>query len=124
MKSPLRARPVRLVKEAWRSGYKGLAVLLAAAWDSQLSLVDARKLRAGDMRRDPIGIWFEVAHAKTGREAIATLSPAHGTPVARLSRQPARRAHGRSADFRQPVARPYSKDTLGDDFRDMVQGVR
>src|SRR5262245_11550316 len=65
---------VGLVKEAWRSGYTGMAVLLAVAWDSQLSPVDARNLRVCDMRRDPIGIWFDVARAKTGREAIATLS--------------------------------------------------
>jgi len=28
--------------------------------------VHVRKLRVGDMRRDPIGTWFEVASAKTG----------------------------------------------------------
>jgi hypothetical protein len=56
---------VRLVKEAWRRGYTGLAALLAVAWDSQLSPVDARRLRVGDMRRDPVGTWFEVARAKT-----------------------------------------------------------
>ena len=44
---------VRLVKEAWQSGCKGLAVLLAVAWDSQLSPVDARDLRVGDMRATP-----------------------------------------------------------------------
>jgi hypothetical protein len=51
----LEGEATRLVKEVWRSGYKGLAVLLAVAWDSQLSPVDARKLRVGDMRRDPVG---------------------------------------------------------------------
>ena len=62
------------MKNAWRLGYHGLATLLAVAWDSQLSTVDARKLHAGDMRRDPGGAWFEVARAKTGRAARATLS--------------------------------------------------
>ena len=32
----------RLVRRAWQGGYRGLAVLLAVAWDSQLSPVDAR----------------------------------------------------------------------------------
>src|SRR5262245_59395574 len=36
-------KAARRVKEAWRSGYKGMAAVLAFAWDSQLSPVDARK---------------------------------------------------------------------------------
>jgi hypothetical protein len=50
---------VRLVKAAWRAGYQGLAACMAVAWDSQLSPVDARSLKASQLRRDPVGIWFE-----------------------------------------------------------------
>jgi hypothetical protein len=46
---------VRLVKAAWRAGYHGLAALLAVAWDSQLSPVDARSLKANQRRRDVVG---------------------------------------------------------------------
>jgi hypothetical protein len=42
---------VRLVKAAWRSGYKGLAACMAVAWDSQLSPVDARTVKASELRR-------------------------------------------------------------------------
>lgn len=35
---------VRLIKGAWRMGFKGLAAALAVAWDTQLSPVDVRKL--------------------------------------------------------------------------------
>jgi hypothetical protein len=35
---------VRLVKRAWRMGYKGLAAALAVAWDTSLSPVDVRTL--------------------------------------------------------------------------------
>jgi hypothetical protein len=31
---------VRLVKGAWRAGYRGLAAVMAVAWDTQLSPVD------------------------------------------------------------------------------------
>src|SRR5262245_50775161 len=65
---------VRLVKAAWRAGYHGLAALLAVAWDSQLSPIDARRLQAAQRRRDGLGTWFETGRTKTGRSALATLS--------------------------------------------------
>ena len=37
---------VRLVKAAWRHGYKGLACIIAVAWDTQFSPVDVRTLAA------------------------------------------------------------------------------
>jgi len=36
---------VRIVKAAWRAGYRGLAACLATAWDSQLPPVDASRLQ-------------------------------------------------------------------------------
>ena len=75
---------VRLVKRAWRDGYFGLAAILATPWDSQLSPVDARRLGARDMRRDPFGVWFTVDRAKTGQPAIATLSRRSGRLLAAL----------------------------------------
>jgi len=65
---------VRLVKTAWRSGYHGLAACMAVAQDSQLSPVDARSLKGGQLHRDPVGVYFTVDRAKTGRRALATLS--------------------------------------------------
>ena len=64
---------VRLIKHAWRQDYHGLAACIAVAWDSQLSPVDARKLTAAQLRQDPVGSWFEVGRAKTGRAAKGTL---------------------------------------------------
>ena len=105
------------MKRAWRDDYFGLAALLATAWDSQLSPVDARRLGARDMHRDPIGVWFTVDRAKTGQPAIATLSGRSGRLLAAyLARQPAE-AVGAAAIFRNRSGAPYSKDTLGDDFR-------
>jgi len=113
----LEGEAVRLVKHAWREGYHGLAALLAVAWDSQLSPVDARSLKVNQMRRDPVGIWFEVDRAKTGRSALATLSRRSArlleTYLAKLKAEPI----GVAQLFRNRSGRPYSKDTLGDDFR-------
>ncbi len=108
---------VRLVKHAWRLGYSGLATCLAVAWDSQLSPIDARSIKANQMRRDPVGMWFDVARAKTGRPAVATLSARATrlvcTYLATLAAEPV----GMAPIFRNRSGQPYSKDTLGDDFR-------
>jgi hypothetical protein len=106
---------VRLVKGAWRAGYRSLAACLAIAWDSQLSPVDARSLKANQLRRDPVGSWFEVARAKTGRAAKATVS-------ARAERVLRAYMDSLGVDlvgpiFRNRSGRPYTKDTLSDDFR-------
>lgn len=57
---------VRLAKAAWRSGYRGLAVIIAVSWDTGFSPVDARRLSGGDL--SPEG--FRIPRAKTGKAAI------------------------------------------------------
>lgn len=107
---------VRLVKGAWRAGYHGLAAVIAVAWDSSLSPVDARSLTLGQRSSPDV---FMLGRAKTGRAAVATLSRGavmvldaylaglgvEMTPAAPI--------------FRNRSGRPYSKDTMGDDFRDI-----
>jgi len=107
------------VKATWRAGYHGLAACMAVAWDSQLSPVDARTLKAGQMRRDMIGVWFDVARAKTGRSAHATISArTERLLTAYIERFPAQLTPD-APIFRNHSGAPYSKDTLGDDFRDV-----
>ena len=65
---------IRLVKAAWRCGYRGLACIIAVAYDTQLAPVDARSLRLEDSRSDGQKLWFDVERAKTGRGALGTLS--------------------------------------------------
>jgi hypothetical protein len=108
---------VRLVKQAWRSGYKGLAALLAVAWDAQLSPIDARGLSATSMRSDLIGVWFAVTRAKTGQPALATLSRRSERALMAYLAQIGAEPVGAAPIFRNRSGRPYSKDTLGDDFR-------
>ncbi len=65
---------VRLVKRAWRLGYRGLAAALAVAWDTMLSPVDVRTLTRAQLSGDADGAIFQLARAKTGKAAIGTLS--------------------------------------------------
>lgn len=120
---------VRMCKVAWRSGYKGLAALMATAWDSQLSPVDARGLTAGQRLSDAHGAVFFIGRAKTGRAAAGTLGRRatalleayiaslgfdlhDASPIFRT------RGHDPKAKGGRPQApAPYTKDQLGDDFR-------
>jgi hypothetical protein len=110
---------VRLVKAAWRRGYHGLAALMATSWDTQLSPVDVRGLTAAKAIRDAHGLAFILDRAKTGRGAVGTLTPRAerivDAYIARLGVQ----LLDAAPIFRNRSGRPYSKDTLGDDFRDI-----
>ena len=108
---------VRLVKTAWRAGYRGLATCLAVAWDSQLSPIDARSIKVNQMRHDPVGVWFDIARAKTGRPALATLSRRTASVLFAYLDALAAKPVGVAPIFRNRSGQPYSKDTLGDDFR-------
>lgn len=113
-------REVRaLVKGSWRAGYCGLAALIAVMWDSSLSPVDARKLTPAQRTRDVAGDAFLLERAKTGRAAAGTLSrPAIRVLDAYLAGLGAEIAPT-APMFRNRSGAPYSKDTLGDDFRDV-----
>jgi hypothetical protein len=110
---------VRLCKTAWRSGYQGLSAIIAVAWDAALSPVDARKLTFVQMDDDDEQITFTLARAKTGRAALGTLGKRASALVrayiATLPGEPLPAAH----IFRHRSGMPYSKDTLGNDFRDV-----
>jgi hypothetical protein len=66
---------VRLVKAAWRAGYRGLAAVMATAWDTQLSPVDVRRLSCAQLARNSQGTAFMVSRAKnrpgSRRDALA-----------------------------------------------------
>ncbi len=109
----------RLVKGAWRRGYRGLASIIAVAWDGALSPVDVRKLTFAQMVDDGRRIVFRIARAKTGRAALGTLG-SRASAVVRAYAASLPGEHLPTAQiFRHRSGRPYSKDTLGDDFRDI-----
>ncbi len=118
----------RLVQGAWRAGYAGLAACMAVAWDSQLSPVDVRTLTPAQRLRDGQGSYFDVARAKTGRAAAATLSQwseaildhyVAGLGFILIDSAPIFRTRAISATEgggRPWAPRPYTKDKLGKDF--------
>lgn len=111
------------VQRAWRLRYYGLAACMACAWDSMCSPVDVRRLTPAQVRSDSHGIWFAIGRAKTGRAAAATLSPwSKAILVAYLEKLGAVPAPN-SPIFRNRSRNPYSKDTLGDDFRDVREAI-
>ncbi|MBV8770047.1 MAG: hypothetical protein JO094_14255 [Hyphomicrobiales bacterium] len=109
---------VRLVKTAWRKGYHGLAVIIAISWDTGFSPIDARRLCGADLSPDG----FRIPRAKTGKAAIGTIS--NRTRALMFAYLGDRKDEISSAKlFRNRRDAPYSKDTLGDDFRVVREAV-
>ena len=127
----LEGEAVRLVKHAWRTGYRGLAAALAVAWDTMLSPVDVRRISLAQLRGDQVA----VARAKTGRPAIGTLSPRTRRllgayldtlgielhPDAPIFRTPGGAPNARGG--RRWLPQPYSKDRLAEHFRQVRESL-
>ena len=100
-------------------GYRGLSLAIAIAYDTQMAPVDVRMLTLAMRAADANGVYFNTARAKTEREVVATLS---STTVILLDDYLT--GLGFTVPPEQPFIRNrsghvYSKDTLGDDFRDV-----
>jgi hypothetical protein len=119
---------VKLVQGAWRENMRGLAVVIAVAWDTMLSPVDVRKLTAGQRAYDKGGAIFFLNRAKTGRAAAGTLSP-YATAILEayiatlgcdlLDSAPLFRTAGSEPGpkgGRRWAPQPYTKDKLEKDF--------
>ncbi len=109
------AEVIKLGKTAWRAGYMGLAAVIAVAWDTSLSPVDVRTLTPAQREGDA----FKVARAKTGRAAIGTLGRRAARVVDAYIMGLGAELAPNAPIFRNRSGAPYSKDTLGDDFRDV-----
>ena len=104
---------MRLAKEAWRSGYRGLAVAIAFAWDTQFSPVDLRGLTVAGIRGEGKDRHLPVERAKSGRAAIGTLGKRSLALLdAYLTKDPCEVG----AILRNRSGAPYSRFTMPDDF--------
>jgi hypothetical protein len=106
----------RLAKRAWRMGYQGLAAVVAVSWDTQLSPGDVRALRASQMASGA-GELFFTERGKTGKPVGGLLSGRTLKLIAAYLEKLGIDLHGQAHIFRNRSGQPYSKDTLGDDFR-------
>jgi hypothetical protein len=112
-----RREVLRRVQLAWRMKFYGLAACMAVAWDSMLSPVDARRLTPAQCTFDGEGVFFHLGRAKTGRAAAATLSPWSLAILTAYVKKLGADVVPYAPIFRNRSGAPYSKDTLGDDFR-------
>jgi hypothetical protein len=114
---------VAIRDRAWELGYRGLAVAIAVAHDTQLSPVDVRGLTLGMRKADSQGVYFETSRAKTGRKALATISKATELLIDRYLVDLPYVLPADQPFIRNRSGHVYSKDTLGDDFRDVREIV-
>jgi hypothetical protein len=115
----LEAEAVALSDRAWQMGFHGLAALIRVLWDSSMSPVDVRTLRASQMAISVDGAFFFTERAKTSKPVGGILRP---DTVLRLTDYIERLGVTLAPDafvFRNRSGAPYSKDTLGDDFHDV-----
>lgn len=118
----LEGEVVRLAKRAWRQGYRGLACIIAIAWDTQFSPVDVRTLTPNNQQHDNDGLYFLKFRAKregadtADIEAIGTLSPRTHRLIGAYMRDWLNLLP-HAPIFRSRTGKPYSKDTLSRDFR-------
>ena len=122
---------VRLAKSACRRGFRGLACIIAVAWDTGFSPVDARTLTPSQIVSVGSTWGFFVERGKTGEPALGTLSfrtrqlieayvaglgfELHGdAPIFRT------RGHAPGPKGGRPRAgAPYRKDSLVSDFAEL-----
>jgi len=123
---------VRLVKGAWRHGYRGLACVIAVAWDTSFAPVDTRTLTPAQAVTAG-GDWgFLIKRGKTGEDAFGFLSArtralvqayVAGLGFALHDDAPIFRSRGYvpagPKGGRPRAGVPYTKDALVDDFADV-----
>lgn len=107
----------RLFKRSWRMGYHGLGAIIAVSWSTMLSPGDVRALRASQLAKDAKGSMFFTERAKTGVPVGGTLSDRAMAALLAYLETLGAELHGDAYVFRNRSGQPYSKDTLGDDFR-------
>lgn len=110
---------VRLVKTAWRHGYRGLACVIAVAWDTQFSPVDVRTLAARHRATNGGRLIFDRqadGRAKTGRAAIGTISPRTEKLVSAYLSTLAIELHPDAILFRTRSGSAYGREPLSHDF--------
>jgi hypothetical protein len=118
-----RREVLQRVQLAWRMGYPGLAACMAVAWDTMLSPVDARRLTPSQCARDGQGTLFFLDRAKTGRAAAGTLTRWSEAILLAYLKRLGVEILDDAPIFRNRSGAPYSKDTLGDDFRAVREAI-
>ena len=109
----------RLFKRAWRDGYYGLAAIIAVAWSTQLQPRRRTRLAGIAARQERRRAVFFTERGKTGTPVGGALSDRALAVWRPTSRSSASSCMAKPTSSATAAARPYTSDTLGDDFRDI-----
>jgi integrase len=110
---------VRRIKAAWRRGYRGLACVMAIAWDTGFSPADVRGLRLRHIAQAGGRIIFDKSvegRQKTKRAAIGTISARTEALCRAYWSGLGVELTADAFLFRTRSGGPYRDDTLADDF--------
>lgn len=122
---------VRLVKQAWRQGYRGLACIVAIAWDTSFSPVDVRTLTPDHAVQIGDDWAFAIHRGKTNEAAYGILSRRTRRLVETYLADLDFELHDHAPIFRTkgyvPTEKggrprsgaPYQKNNLAEDFREI-----
>jgi hypothetical protein len=110
---------VRLVKRAWRMGYRGLAAALAVMWDTQLAPGDVRALTPAQRAVDARGRLFFTERGKTGTPVGGVLCARSVTIGAAYVAQLGVELHPETPIFRNRSGDRYLKNAFAEDFREV-----
>jgi len=114
---------VRLVKRAWRMNHKGLACIMASAWDTAFSPVDCRTVAPTQWFTDKTGSFFVKYRKKVEStdeaaiEAIGTLSRRTERLIEAYLAELSTELLPDAPMFRNQAGTAYSKDALCRSFR-------
>lgn len=114
----------QLAKTAWRRGYRGLACLIIAVWDTGFQPGDARPARAKHLGEDPANGRLILdrskdARQKTGVAVIGTLSRLGDAMIRTYLKDLGVELHGEAFLFRKRTGSPYRDTVLSHDFADI-----
>jgi hypothetical protein len=115
----LEAEAWALSNHAWNLGYYGLSAALGVMWDSQLSPVDVRGLTASQFATANKGQFFFTDRKKTDKPVGGMLSARSADRLADYLEKRGTVLATNDFLFVNRSGAPYSKDTFGDDFRDV-----
>lgn len=112
---------MRLVKAAWRAGYRGMACIILVTYDTGFQPVDARTLRRRHLEVDPKTSRYVMnrsldGRAKTGVPVIGTLSKFGHHMISQYLDQGGLEHHPEAILFRMRRGGPYGESRLSNDF--------
>ena len=116
----LGAEILQLARKAGELKYEGMALAIRVAWETLFSPVDVWTLRPRELKRDTAGWYFHRDRLKTGKEAFAAISDQLADDLQAYLKAQDRAEADETPMIRQRNGHAYrSKDTFGDDFREV-----